>query len=634
MLAQIRKFHSSTATKILYGILALSFVGWGVGTVGLSSLSALDVVAEVHGERITRRQLDEQTSLLQRRFQDMVRGAALPAGIDFRGQALEQLIEDALLRHEAERLAITVSDDDVVQAITTMPELQQDGRFDRDLLARMLEAQRDRGEFEAQVRQDLVNRRLRSLVVDGIQVSEADIRDRYHFDRDTVDLRFARLRPADDASASPPTDAELQQWIDEHPDSYRTRPRVRVRYVAYTAADFAALAEPSAEQVKSYYDEHTHDRFAVPEQIRARHILVKVPSDADETARAEARKKATDLLAKLHAGGDFAALAKKHSDDPGSAALGGDLGTFSRGRMVPSFEAAAFALEPGQLSDVVESPFGLHIIKVEEKRPAGVRPFDEVREEIVKTLAEERGLELARKQAEADRRAIVSGKTLVEAAGSRPVRETEPFEAGGIVPGIGMAKSFSDAAFALRVGQPSDLIETEHAVYLLEPIERLEPVVPPLAEIRARVVADLKRDRAEKAARERAERLLARAKEIGLERAASEAQVSLDTTGPFARRSGTVPKLGGSSELFTAAFSLTPERPLGDRVYQVGSDAVVIALLDRQTADPAGLDQAREEIRQTLLRERQQLALDAFMAFLKERAQRQGALEIRTDAIG
>ena len=157
MLKNLRKYSSSRGIKVLYALLALSFIGWGVGA---SRQQHLEVVADVYGERITRRQLDDQTQLLQRRFQDLLRGAALPQGLELRGQALDQLIDDALLRHESERLGLQVSDQDVVTAITAMPELQKDGRFDRDLLERVLEMQRDRGEFEAQVRQDLVNKRL------------------------------------------------------------------------------------------------------------------------------------------------------------------------------------------------------------------------------------------------------------------------------------------------------------------------------------------------------------------------------------------------------------------------------------------------------------------------------------------
>jgi peptidyl-prolyl cis-trans isomerase D len=430
-------------------------------------------------------------------------------------------------------------------------------------------------------------------------------------------------------------DDELQKWVEEHQDKYRTKPRVRVRYVAYTTADFADMAKPGDPQVQAYYDEHVADRFTSEEKVRARHILVKTDAGADDAKKAEARKKAEGLLARAKGGADFAELARKQSDDPGSATKGGDLGLFSRGQMVPPFEAAAFALEPGQLSEVVESPFGFHVIKVEEKKPAGARPLAEVRDEIVKTLTDERALELARKQADADRRAVVRGKTLAEAAGQRPVQETPPFEQGGIVPGVGFAKRFADTAFALGVGQPSDLIETDKAVYLLEPIEQLPPAVPPLAEIRGRVEADVKRARAEARAKEKAEQLLAKAREVGLEKAAVEAGIALDTTGPFERRTGVVPKLGGgSTELRADAFALTPEAPLAPKVYVVTGDAVVVALAERIPADAAGLGEARDEIREALRRERQQLAVEQFMTFLKERAQREGALAVHTDAIG
>ena len=144
MLKNLRKYSSSRGVKILYALLAISFIGWGVGA---TRQQQLDVVARVHGERITRRQLDEETQQLQRRFQEMLRGATLPAGLHLRGQALDQLIDDALLRHEAQRLGLDVGDDEVMTTITNMPELQENGRFNRELLERVLEINRDRGEF-------------------------------------------------------------------------------------------------------------------------------------------------------------------------------------------------------------------------------------------------------------------------------------------------------------------------------------------------------------------------------------------------------------------------------------------------------------------------------------------------------
>jgi peptidyl-prolyl cis-trans isomerase D len=629
VLKNLRKYSSSRGVKILYALLAISFIGWGVG---VTRQSHLDVVAQVHGERITRRQLDDQTMMLQRRFQEMLRGAALPQGLQLRGQALDQLIDDALLRHEADRLGIEVSEQDVLDVITSMPELQQDGRFNRELLERVLQIQRDRGEFEAQVRQDLVNRRVRELVIDGVSVSDAEIEERYSQDREQVDLAFVRVPAADLAKTITLSDEELAKWVADNPDRYRTAPRVRVRYAAYQPKDFAALAAPSEDAVKAYYEAHREDRFTAPEEIRARHILIKLPPDADEKARAAARAKADDVLAKVKKGGDFAKLAEQLSEDAGTASKGGDLGLFPRGKMVPAFDAAAFALEPGTVSEVVESPFGFHIIKVEEKVPAGAKPLDVVRQEIVDTLTEERGLELARKQADSDRREVVHGKRLAEVAGNR-LKETAPFAAGDEIPGVGRLKAFNDAAFALGPDQPSDLIEGDDVVYLLEPIERLEPAVPAVAELGPRPAEDAKRARAATLARERAEKLLARAKEVGLEKAAADDHLTVENTGPFERRAGVVPKLTGAPKLRTEAFALTKEQPLGAKVYAADDDAVVVALKDRVPADPAGLADSKDTIRTTLLQQKQQDAMQAFINHLKERAQKDGALAVKSDVV-
>jgi peptidyl-prolyl cis-trans isomerase D len=629
VLKNLRKYSSSRGVKILYALLAISFIGWGVGA---TRQQQLDVVARVHGERITRRQLDDETQQLQRRFQEMLRGATLPAGLHLRGQALDQLIDDALLRHEAQRLGLDVGDDEVMTTITNMPELQENGRFNRELLERVLEINRDRGEFEGQVRQDLVNRRVRGLVVDGVSVSDAEIEDRYRQDREQVNVEFVRVSSADAGKTATVSDADVEKWVADHPDRYRTPPRVRVRYAAYLPKDFAALAAPSDDAVKAYYDEHSDDRFTAPEEVRARHILIKLPPAADEKARAAARTKADDVLAKVKKGADFAKLAQDVSEDPGTASKGGDLGLFSRGHMVPAFDAAAFALEPGAVSEVVETPFGFHIIKVEEKLPGGQKPLDAVRDEIVKTLTAEKGLDLARKQAESDRRDVVHGKSLSDVAGSR-IKESPPFAATEEIPGVGRVKAFSDAAFALGPNQPSDLIEADDAVYLLEPIERIDPKLPSVADLGTRPVDDAKQARGDVLAKEQAEKLLARAKEIGLDKAAAEQGLKMDDTGPFERRAGVVPKLGAAADLRNDAFSLTQDHPLGTKVYAAGNDAVVMALKERIAADPSGLADAKDTLKTTLLQQKQQDAVQAFMNHLKERARQQGALQVNTDVV-
>ena len=283
VLNQLRRFHGSIANRILYAVLALAFIGWGVGSFGDQSV---DVVAEVHGTRITRRDLDREAALLQRRYEQMLKGITLPKMPDLRSQALDNLIDSALVEHEIQNLGIDVTDDQVVAAITKMPELQENGRFNRELLSRILDSQRDRGEFEESLRRELREQRLSSLVTDGIDVSAVEVEDRYKLDREQVDLIFVRVSGADAAKDATVTEEDLQAELTANPDTYKTPAMVRAHYVAYRRGDFEAMAKPSEEQIKAFYDQHLHDRFTDAEEVRARHILIRVEPGADDAAKA------------------------------------------------------------------------------------------------------------------------------------------------------------------------------------------------------------------------------------------------------------------------------------------------------------------------------------------------------------
>src|SRR5437899_9916519 len=360
MLRFLRKYSNSTGIKILYGLLAGLFIIWGVGAVGGQRM---DVVARVGGQPISRRDVERATAAMQRRFEGMP--PDLVRSLNLRERALDKLIEDVLIRQEAERLGLRVSEAELIEAITRMPEFQEDGRFSRERVEAVLNFQRDRGEFEDQLRRLILFQRLQSLVSDGVHVSDGEVAERYRLDHAQMNLSYVRAPAAADEKRISLTDDDLTKYLQEHSDRYRVPAKVRARYVAYRRADFLAQADVPESAIGDYYELHKNDKFTEPEQVRARHILVKVAGDAGEPMKAAARKKAEDLLAKVRAGGDFAALARKNSDDPGSAAQGGDLGLFGRGTMTPAFESAAFALEAGKVSDVGETPFGFHVIKGE-----------------------------------------------------------------------------------------------------------------------------------------------------------------------------------------------------------------------------------------------------------------------------
>jgi len=633
MLRFLRKYSSSTGIKILYGVLAALFVIWGVGAIGGERV---DVIARVQGATITRHDLDRASAMLQRRYEQMLKGQWSPelaSSLDVRGRALDELVDQALLGHEAARLGISVSNADVDAAVMRLPELQDGGRFNRDRLEAFLRSQRDQGEFEAEMRKSLLLERVQSLVTDGVQVSDAEVEERYRLDHEQATLAFVRIAAAELGAQVTPTDEELQRYLDAHADHYRTPTTVRARYVTYRRAEFAAQIEPTDGEIAEYYELNKDERFTKPEEVRARHILVKVAPDATPDAREAARKKAADLLARVKAGEDFAALASTNSDDPGSAANGGDLGFFPHGRMTPVFENTAFELPPGAVSDVVETSFGFHVIKVEEHREATTKPLAAVRDEIVTTLKNEGGMERARKQAEADRRKLARGTSFAEAVAGRTVEETPPFSAGADVTGVGRVKDFTETALALRENEASDLIETEQAIYVLVPFDRVEAHTPPLADVRARVLADVRRERGEAAAKERGEKLLARAKEVGLGHAAADSGLAVDESGAFDRRTAAIPKLGAVPDLRTDAFTLTSEAPLAPRVYSAAGDAIVAALQGRTPADMSGFEAAKSGLRTTLLQQKRQAAVTAYLDHLKERAHQEGALQIYGDKL-
>ncbi len=194
------------------------------------------------------------------------------------------------------------------------------------------------------------------------------------------------------------------------------------------------------------------------------------------------------------------------------------------------------------------------------------------------------------------------------------------------------APGFAESAFALREGEVSDLIESPDAIYLLAPFAYSEAHAPPLDEVRERVAADARRERGEAAARERGEKLLARAREIGLEQATAEAGVRVEETGPF-ERGDAIPKIGRVAELTADAFALTPEAPLAPKVYATGGDAIVAALRARTPADMAGFEGAKEKLRETLLKQKRDAMLTAYVDYLKKRARDEGALEVRADVL-
>jgi peptidyl-prolyl cis-trans isomerase D len=618
----IRRNAEAAWVKFMFVAIVVVFIFWGMG--GIVNGEKAQVVARINDEAIEPVQFQRTYNNLLRVYQDVYKDKISPEMLKTLGlkdHAMDQLIRVSLMRQEAQRLGLRVADSEVRDAIGAMPTFQEGGQFNKDLYLRALRYNNlTPGEFEDAQGEELLVNKLQDLITAGVHVSDAELRDRYNFDNEKVNLRFVKLDAPSLMGEITLTDDDVQAYFKDHQETFREPERVRLEYVLYQPENFAEKAEISDAAVQQYYDDHA-SAYTQPEQVHARHILFKVDPAATADDKAKVRQRAEAVLAQVKAGGDFAELAKQYSEDS-SKDQGGDLGSFSRGKMVKPFEDAAFGLAPGGISDIVESPFGFHIIKVEDKEEVRTRTVDEVKPEIVSALKKEKGRDLAKQQAETDRAKVAAGEALaaVAQANGLSVTTPAPFAQTESLVGIGRVPDFTKAAFAAAPGEVGPVVDTPKGVFVFQLAEKLPSRIPDLAEVRDRVETAARTERAAALAKTKADALLAEVQKGDLDTAAKAVNLQVDETGLFSRQAGPIPKLGIAPDLRKDAFQLTPEKPVAPKVYAVAGASVIAALKEHVPADAEKFNSEKATLLQRIEQERKQQAMESFVNYLKARA--------------
>lgn len=618
MLDVMRKHGQSFALKIFYTIIVLVFVFWGVGTM---RANRMEVAAKVNDEVITKRQYDRAYTNLINMYRNMGQQGAPPDAL-LRSQAIAQLVSNELLIQEARRLGLEVDEAELRQSIASMPSFQSDGHFNKDAYIEIL---RQNGlkpaDFEELQRRQLLAGKVQELVAQGAYVSDTEVKERFKFDNERVTLKFIKLPAASFASQVTLGDQDVQAYYDQNQEKYREPERVKIQMVEFRPADFAARITPTEEQIKEYYESNPA-QFEKPEEVRARHILFTVKPDASEADKAAARKQAEEVLAKAKGGADFAELAKQYSQDS-TAESGGDLGTFGRGVMTPAFEAAAFALEPGQVSDIVETPFGFHIIKLEQKQAAGTQPLDEARATIIGELKNRQARQVALDEVEKAHDAVLDGAPLEKAAADAGLQMQTPPPFAGTEKIFGLErKPLNDEAFNTEVGEIGEVVTETSGYTIIKVVERIPSGVPPLDQIRAKVEADLRAQKASELARQRGEALLAQLKDKKtIADVAAAANLTVEESREIGRFGGYLPNIGTAPALKDAAFMLTAENPVAPAVYDVNGDAIVVVLGERLPADETRFDSEKAAIAERLRGQAAAAALRTFVDQLKAKSQ-------------
>lgn len=619
MLKVIRKKQQSVLISGLMVIIIGVFIFWGIGNVVANKA---DVVAKVNGEAISQVELDRVADNLARSFRDMSPNATLPPEL-IRSQALDQLITARLFRQEAKKLGLETTDEELRDSITRIPVFQVEGRFSKDQYLRTLLAnRRTPADFEEGQREQVLATKLQDVITAGAHVSTEEVREKYRHDNERVNLRYVRVVAANIMPSVTISDADLETYYTAHRESFREPERARIEYLLFDPKAYAAQVTPSDEDIQGRYDANP-DEYRQPEEVHARHILFKLPPKATPEQKDAARAQAADVLKQLEAGGDFAVLAQKHSQD-GTANAGGDLGWFSRGHMVPSFEQAAFSLSPGAMSDVVESPFGFHIIKVEDKRPERVESLEEAKPKIVAAIQEERARELALKAVEAAHDHLldrVDLKTVADEA-HLSVQTPPPFAATETIVGLSGGPDLMKVVFMTPSGDVGEIANVDNGYVVFRVVERIDSAIPELTALRGKVDAALRTERAQAEAKERSEALLKRLQESkDLDALATAENLKIEETGPIARTGSYVPGLGNVSALKNDAFALTQESPIAPAVYVSEGDAVIAVLKDKTPADDATFAAQEKTLSDQTRRRTESTLLQQFVNHLKANAQ-------------
>ncbi|HYC53466.1 MAG TPA: SurA N-terminal domain-containing protein [Candidatus Binatia bacterium] len=626
MLDFMRRNARSTGIKIALGIISLAFIFF-VGGGGMIGGSA-DGIAAVDDVEISMSEyqlaLRRQENYFRQQFGGQLNEQMMKA-LDIPGMTLRQLVDNAALRAEGERLDLTIPDEAVRDTIRRSFQ-QGGGGFSpqtyRDTLARQGISP---PVFEEMVRKDLLSSQVADIIRRGAHATEEDAWLAYQRANRKMTLSYLEVDAGPLADTVQIPEDALATWFDEHREQYRRPETVRVRYIAYKVDDYAAKGGADEEAIKEYYELNKGSQFTRAEEVAARHILKKIPPGADEAAKKSAREAIDAIALRLAAGEDFAAVAKAESEDKGSAEQGGDLGFFGRGRMVEAFDKAAFELEKGKISDVVESTFGFHIIQVYDKREAGVAPLEEVRDEIVKSLGRQKAVDAVFEDSAADAAAIADGASLDTIAQERglKIEETPLFDQDDIIPGIGPSPAFAQAALALgEVGATSQPVKVGENYYVLSLAERKESYLPELADARAEVEKDFRAEKAKELAKARADEILESAKAgMTLQELATKDNLEVKKTEPFAETDRTYGDLGAVPGLGEVAFATKADGELLPRTFAAGNKAYVFARDSVTEAERSEFDAAKAEQVKELRSTREQEALEEFIRQLKERSE-------------
>ena len=595
---------------------------------GDTSRAESNVLASLGGLNITTTDLQRT---IQTRFRNTQANQAriIPA---VAGNLLDEMILQRALINQAKKMGIEVSDAELGQALQSLPWLMQGGAFvgmDRYQDVIFQQTGMSVAEFEAELRSRLLQDKIRSVVTDGVQVSSQEVREEFQHRNTKAKIEYALFDPSQFIKAVQVPSEALEAFFKKDPNHYKVPEERKVRYVVISPDDVRGKVKVGDEEARQYYTQHLSD-YRIPDRVKVAHILFKTTGKTPaEVAAIE--KKAHDDFNRIKGGADFGELAKKDSEDS-TASNGGELGWVVRGQTVKAFEDTAFAMKPGQVSDLVRTEYGIHIIKLEDKQTAHLQSFDEVKTAIVADLEKQRIADAQEKLAND----LVSELRLKPGAFEELVRKagTEPkvsplFRYGQAVPDLGSGDTFENLAFQLHKGEVGTPISVPKGLAIIQLADIVPEHVPTLEEVRARVEEDYRAQQSRVLAADKAKQFAAKVKTGDFAKVAKADGLTPKESKDFTQQDF-VEGVGSGSEL-SSAFTLNVGQT-SDAI-SLGGKNVVFRVVSHTAPNDADFVQQKDQITEELLDRKRSLAFELYRDNLKLQLVRTGELKLNATAL-
>ena len=617
MIQELREYSNNIFFKLLMGVIAVTFVlSFGVG--GFFG-DRKEVVAKVNDQEILLKEYREayqnRLGALQQQFGENAEQFA--EQLNLRQQVFNQLIDRHLLLTDAAELNLVATDLELQDYIRKQPFFQQNGQFDYDTYETVLSQNRIvRHEYEASLRADILLTKKQQLLGTGLVISDNEVEQTFRRNFEKIEVEYVYFDPQVFVEKTTAEDAELRKYLQDNPQNFQTLNKFRMEYFTISADYYQDNVKVREREVRRYYKKYT-DNYVTPPEVKARHILLKLVPDAPENEQQEKREQLNKLLAEIKAGSSFEELAKKHSED-GTSADGGDLGWFKPGEMVPAFESAAFALEAGQVSEIVQSPFGLHLIKVEERKDEITKSLDEAREEITLILAESRAQK--RLEEDLDRLAGLAGEAFTDEAQklNREVLNAEWFDRTEVIPGLGSAAALVPELVSRKAGEMGVWKRNPvlgHVIYRLT--ETKIPETRLFEDAKEDVFKAVRLEKAKTVALESAKKALTQL-EAGTKLNKLVKKHGLKTeTLEFTANTRFLPNIGDNTEFRKVGLHLNENSLFGLSID--GNRADLILFKKRSLSDDKALEQ-KDKVRAQLLQNMRQALLSKELKRLRDSA--------------